>query len=237
MSTADVIAAAAAAAAAVLLAWAGTFLLRRVAAMLPLRARGRDAATRWLPAAQLVLALIAATAVTVFFLGPQAAAAVVGVAAAIILAAAWFAVRDVIAGIVLRAEHGFLAGQTLHASSVTGRIRHVGIRTLEIETDGRRTRIPYSRIGHTPVALGGARDAGALRFSLSRPRNGDAAADATAIRAAVLHAFFAPPAREPLVRLAAETGERRTWEVTVHADPAHLPAIEHAVRTALEHAV
>ncbi|MBR9989856.1 MAG: mechanosensitive ion channel family protein [Gemmatimonadetes bacterium] len=232
MSTADILNGAVAIAAAALLVWIGTRMLSWSIAVLPLGTRPRASANRWLPSMQLVLGVAIFTGVAVFTFGPAAAAVVAAGSAAIVLAASWFAVRDVVAGIVLRADHGFEEERIIRVDDVAGTILEVGARSLEIETvEGQRVRVPYSRLGRAAVTVGGAHEGtGALRFTITLPRDDSAHDDIAAIRSAALHAFFASASREPRVRLLGEGESERSYDVTVYADdPAYLPSIEEAV--------
>jgi small-conductance mechanosensitive channel len=216
---------------AVLALIAGPLLLRRLVAVLP--AGRRNALRRWLPAIQLgfVLIVIVLAAATMFGSTPALIAA--GTAVLVVAGAAWFAVRDVIAGIVLRAEHDLQAGSTVRAGDSAGRVQHVGLRSVEIEaTDGQRVRVPYTRLAASPVAVSRAREeGGALRFTVSLQRRaGGGRDDVARIRAAALHAFFASARRDPVIRLVHEDDRSRTYDVTVYAaDVAFLQGIEEAV--------
>ncbi|HEX6134349.1 MAG TPA: mechanosensitive ion channel domain-containing protein [Longimicrobiales bacterium] len=236
MTTSDILVAVLAIALAALLIAAAAWLLRRSAAVLPFPSQSRSSVRRWLPVAQLVSALLIAVVITVLTAGPAPAAILAGVSAGIILVSAWFFVRDIIAGIVLRAEHGFATDQMVHLGDHSGRITAIGARSLEVETaDGRRVRLPWGRLGSLPLGVSTTHDTGgALRLTITVPRDGTAESGIAAIRHAALHAFFVSPVREPIVRLLGEEADTRSYEVTVHAvDPAYRPAIEEAVRMRL----
>src|SRR5690606_6487527 len=123
-----------AAAAAALLIVAGTRLLAWLVDLLPPGARRQTTARRWLPAMQLALAfaIIVAIAAVAF----DARVSLVTAAAVLILlaTAAWFAIRDVIAGIVIRADHGLEEEQIIRVEDATGTVLRVGARSVEIET-------------------------------------------------------------------------------------------------------
>ncbi|HSJ14810.1 MAG TPA: mechanosensitive ion channel domain-containing protein [Longimicrobiales bacterium] len=211
---------------------AGPRLLHWVVAVLPVGPTPRARLRRWLPAVQLgfgvaVLVLVAALA---FGLVPALVAATATLL--IMTGAAWFAIRDLVAGIVLRAEHGFEPGHTIEIADVAGRVHRVGARSVEIEgRDGHRIRVPYSRLGAAPISIARPREGGgALSFTVTLPRRGTGRDDLARIRAAALHTFFASARREPRVHLSTEDERGRSYDVTVYAaDPALLPAIEQAV--------
>jgi small-conductance mechanosensitive channel len=59
----------------------------------------------------------------------------------------WYLLRDLISGIILKAENGFEPGQRIIASEVSGTIKKLGYRSLEVITnDGKYVKIPFSRL-------------------------------------------------------------------------------------------
>lgn len=229
MTTFDMIAAAITIAAAIVAIFIGTRLLRWTIAVLPLGADGRAAARRWLPAVQLAFGVAVLALGAVFAFGRTAALVAAGIAALIIAGAAWFAIRDVIAGIVLRAEHDLQPGHTVRADDTAGRVHRIGPRSVEIETaDGQRIRVPYGRLVRAPLSVSRPREGGgALRFTVTVPRRTGGRDDVARIRAAALHSFFASASREPHIRLVGEDTSGRSYDVTIYAaDPAFLPGIQ-----------
>jgi small-conductance mechanosensitive channel len=232
MTTFDVLGAALAIALAVLALLAGTRLLRWTVAVLPLSRPRRATAMRWLPAVQLVFGIAVLVLVAIYTLGRTHALVVAAAATTLVGAAAWFAIRDIIAGVVLRAEHDLSPGSLIRADDAVGRVHRAGPRSVAIETaDGQRVRVPWSRLGSRPLSVTRPRESGgALHFTVTLPRRSGSRDDIARIRAAALHAFFASARREPHIRLAGEDDRSRIYEVTIHAaDPAFLPAIEEAV--------
>lgn len=239
MTTFDVLGTAIAVVVATIALVVGTRLLRRAVDVLPLGPARRATARRWLPAAQLAFAIVVLVLVAVYALGRTHALVVAAAIAVVITGAAWFAIRDLVAGVVLRAEHDLQPGNTMRAGEAAGTIVRVGARSVEVETvDGRRIRVPWARLGAGPLAVSPPSESGgALRFTVTLPRRGGGRDDVARIRAAALHAFFASTRREPLVQLAAEDERSRSYDVTIYAaDPAFLPAIEEYVSTHLANA-
>lgn len=65
----------------------------------------------------------------------------------LMLIAAWYFMRDFIAGTILKGESAFTANQHITTPEISGTIRNVGYRTLEVESEsGQFTKIPYSRL-------------------------------------------------------------------------------------------
>ncbi len=57
----------------------------------------------------------------------------------------WYFLRDYIAGTILKAENGLEPGQQLGTSEISGTIKKLGYRSIEIiDNQGERTKIPYS---------------------------------------------------------------------------------------------
>ena len=214
----------------------GTWLLRRgLTVFAPGRAR-LTTVRRWLPAIQVGVAIVLGTIVSLSILGPMPAAIFLGASLLVALASAWLFIRDAVAGVVLRAENVLEPGQSIRCGELTGTIAKIGARSLAIETeDGRRVRVPYGRLGASPLDLASARERGiALRFHVSVPRDRSVETDVSAIRRAAMHSFFASACFEPRVRLVADDPDARTFEVTVFAaDPSHLGPIQNAVLTSL----
>lgn len=231
MTTLSAIGTAAAVAVGLVLVLVGPRLLRWLVTVLPLEPSRRDAAYRWVPAAQLLFIVVTVVVIAGISFGRTPALAGAAAAVLLVVGAAWFAIRDMIAGVVLRAEHGLTAGHVIRTDDVAGRIHAVGHRSIEIEgQDGRRVRVPYGRLRTARISIASARESGrALTFSVTLLRRAGRD-DIARIRAAAMHAFFASARREPHIHVAAEDAQTRTYDVTIYAaDPAFLPAIEEAV--------
>jgi small-conductance mechanosensitive channel len=155
---------------------------------------------------------------------------------AVAVGAAWFAVRDLVAGVILRTEDRFEPDQSLRVGDVSGRIQRVGYRSLDVETEaGERVRVPWHRVAGSTTARTGITDgAPAHTFHVPVPRSLSRNAATARIRTAALNSFHASPRREPRVRLHHEEGDARVYEVTVFAlQPEFLPEVESAVREAV----
>ncbi len=67
----------------------------------------------------------------------------------LLLAIAWFVFRDFMAGGLLKAEKSLEPGQTIKTSFASGRIKHMGSRSMELENeDGELVKIPYGRLSN-----------------------------------------------------------------------------------------
>ena len=212
------------------------WVLRRVGALLPLRRR--SAYHRLVPLLEVGLAAIAILAAAVVLLGARANAltAVSVVLLALLLGAAWFAIRDLVTGAVLRAEEVYEAGQWIRVDDVDGRIRSVGARTLEIEReDGTRIRIPYTSIARARlVRAPRTEDPTGHTFSVELPPRLGPVRMLPVIRAAARNCFFVSATRDPQIHVTSGPAGHR-YDVTVFTlDRTFLPEVEAAVRRRIE---
>lgn len=69
------------------------------------------------------------------------------IVAIIILTIAWYFFRDFIAGIIMKAENAFTVDQHIKTPEITGTIKKIGYRSLEVEgKSGQFSKVPYSRL-------------------------------------------------------------------------------------------
>ncbi len=67
----------------------------------------------------------------------------------VIVAIAWFVFRDLLAGVLLKAEKALEPGQTIKTPFAEGKIKHLGSRSIELINDlGELVKIPYSRLSN-----------------------------------------------------------------------------------------
>lgn len=65
----------------------------------------------------------------------------------VLLAIAWYFIRDFIAGIIMKAENAFTVNQHIKTPEITGTIKKIGYRSLEVECEsGQFSKVPYSRL-------------------------------------------------------------------------------------------
>ena len=59
----------------------------------------------------------------------------------------WFAIKDFIAGVILKFEAAFQEGEQIHIEDVEGIVKYLGYFSLEVQTEqGEKINIPYSTI-------------------------------------------------------------------------------------------
>lgn len=67
--------------------------------------------------------------------------------AIIIIVFSWYFIRDLIAGVILKAENSFVLNQYIKTPDIKGTIKKVGYRTIELESEsGQFSKVPYSRL-------------------------------------------------------------------------------------------
>lgn len=211
------------------------WLFGRALAVLPLSRRRRELVSRWAPlAGMLVVLAYLVIAVRRIFGGEgwgEPAAAVLVFAA--ITGAAWFAIRDIVAGVVLKAGRICQVGDYVLLGDVAGRVASMGLRVLSIETgQGEEAVIPYSQVARqslkrTPVLEGAALHV----FRLQVPDGATISDVKRRVRESALSCHWGSIVRDPQVVAVASS----RFEVTIYAlDPDHAPDVEAAVRSAVE---
>jgi small-conductance mechanosensitive channel len=140
--------------------------------------------------------------------------------------------RDVGAGVFLKAQGFCRVGDHVRSGDVAGIVREVGLRALRVETaSGEEALIPYHRVQSDPF-IKAPRLSGALRhrFQVDVPDGMAAARAREIVRTAALNSHWSAVAREPEVAVQSE----ESLEVMVFPiDPSRGHHVEADVRTAL----
>lgn len=145
---------------------------------------------------------------------------------------AWFALRDVVAGVVLKAGRVCSVGDHVHVNGVHGRVTEMGMRVLTLETaEGDEAIIPYTRLARDSLLRTPVQDTVTVHaFEAHLPDGLSNIEGRTCIREAALRSHWSSLTREPKV---SQVGEN-TFEVTVFSlDAEHGPHVERAIRQAL----
>lgn len=159
---------------------------------------------------------------------PIAVAVILGVS----IAASWFAVRDLVSGIFLKAGRVCRVGDYVRVGDVQGRVERMGHRVLVVETArGEEAIIPYSRVARDSVLRTPVSERGTLHvFELNLPGHPPVAETKRRIRESALRCHWSAIAREP--EIAVVDADR--FEVTVFAlDADRVREVEEAVRRAV----
>ncbi len=160
-----------------------------------------------------------------------------GAIAAVFLGAGWFAIRDLVSGIVLRSENAFKVGQWIKTDEIDGFITQLGYRTIEIETDkGLQIKMPYSKIAKTILATADRTKASHTHtFFLEMPANHTVAELTSSIRTAALTSFWSSPIRDPYIHYIQENNNLHQFEITVFSmNEAYATDLERSIRRQLE---
>lgn len=159
---------------------------------------------------------------------PIAVAVILGVS----IAASWFAVRDLVSGIFLKAGRVCRVGDYVRVGDVQGRVERMGHRVLVVETaKGEEAIVPYSRVAREAVLRTPVSERGTLHvFELNLPGHPPVAETKQRIRESALRCHWSAIAREP--EIAVLDADR--FEVTVFAlDADRVRDVEDAVRRAV----
>lgn len=214
-----------------LLLFGGLIALRWVLELVPMARARRDAIARATPVvgALVGVAYLLWVGKSLFHRHPDYEPFVLTVIVAGVVAASWFAVRDVITGVILKAGRVCQVGDQVRVEGVEGRIKRMGLRVLTIETNrGDEAIIPFSSIARESVLRTPVIDSVALHvFKLPVPPEVSVPDAKAVVREQALRSHWAALSREPEVQLVDDD----TFEVTVYAlDVDHGPEIEAAVR-------
>jgi small-conductance mechanosensitive channel len=216
-----------------LAAWA----YRAIIDLLPIGRARREALSRATPVIGTVVGLLYALYVARALLAgyeayvPAALALLVGA----FLLASWFAIRDVVNGMFLKAGRICAVGDHVRIGEIQGRVEHMGLRTMTVETSGGDEAIlPYSAIARDSVMRTPVSENSTLHvFRMDLPRGLTVVDAKNRIRQAALRSHWSSVTRDPDVTFLGND----LFEVSVFAlDTDHGPAIEDAVRQALARA-
>lgn len=201
----------------------------------PALAPRREALTRAFPlvAAAIGVLYLLFAAGLVFERYPQHFPIAVAVILGVTIAASWFAVKDLVSGIVLRAGRVLRVGDRVRAGALEGRVLRMGHRVLVVETArGEEAIVPYSALAREAVVRAplGARVV-PHTFTLVTARDLSVPETKATIREAALVCHWAALGRDPEV--VPLDGDR--FEVTIYAlDADRVRDVERAVRSAVE---
>jgi len=146
---------------------------------------------------------------------------------------AWYAVRDWIAGVLLKVQDVYESDQFIQLDDMQGRVTRLGYLSMEIEQEnGDRVKIPYSKISgqihsiHHPEVLSNY-----YRFQVSVPQTSSAVDASNALRTAILNTPWSSPQKPIRINLVQESENMYVFEAMVYATrQSFAQAIEDAVR-------
>ena len=131
----------------------------------------------------------------------------------------WFAIRDWIAGIVLKIQDAYEDGQEISIRNIQGTIRRVGHLALEIELpEGEQIKIPYSQIsGQIRGRSRPDTTSNHHRFEIEIKREIPLSEAQEQLRNAILNSPWSAFDREPQIKLLNETAAHYLFEAIVYA--------------------
>jgi small-conductance mechanosensitive channel len=209
-------------------------LLRGVLALIRLSKSQRDMVDRGTPLVAAIAGLLYVLfSLRFLFKGyPNYSPVILTLVVAGAVAASWFAIRDVVSGVLLQAGRVCRVGDHVRINDVQGRVRRMGLRVMAIETSlGEEALVPYSRVARESVvrtAIGG--DVALHNFRVDVPEEVPMSDARRVIREGAWRSHWSSLGREPQLALVDE----RKLEVTVFSiSPDRAPEIESEVRSAL----
>jgi len=138
--------------------------------------------------------------------------------AGILIFGGWFIIRDIIAGIVLRAEENIVIGDCIQFNAFSGRIQKLGLRCLELKKDEEaQVIIPYSTIAKTIVTrLTPSEMTDPYAFTLNVAKGSEPPVVKDKIRQSILRSIWISLKKEPQIQLLKEHEDAFTFQVTVY---------------------
>ena len=208
--------------------------LRRLVEQLPVSQARRDSLRRLLPLAEITVGLLYVLVSVPVILDNDPTTTPI-VTAGILLggvAVLWFAIRDFVHGVLLKASDVCRINDHIQVGDIRGRLMRLDYRVMAIETGhGDEILVPYGQVSRqalirTPVADGQHRHGFAL---YSNDDSSPASTRDRLFEAAWTHHWSAV-ARPPII----EPREDGGFDITIFAlDPLHTQDIEAAVREAV----
>lgn len=137
----------------------------------------------------------------------------------ILLWAARFAIKDLVWGVILRAEEPYRLHDRIRFNKVDGWISNTGIRSLKITaTDGQQIRIPYSCISNSLFAKTTPKTNAYIHtFRIEVPKSESLSVTIESIRIAVLNSIWSSVVNEPSIRYDSEGKGHYILEITINA--------------------
>jgi small-conductance mechanosensitive channel len=209
--------------------------LRYLLKVLPMTKARRSALLRVLPTAELLAGLLyVLSAIPLVFKDhPDYSPIVLSVMLGGVVWVSWFAIRDFMAGVFLKAGKVCRTGDHVRLDGIEGRVKSMGFRVVEIvSASGDEIVVPYSRISRQsisrlPTVDGLARHS----FRIDVPPGLPPLQAKAMVWTAALNDHWASLKRDPQVDIASNG----SLDITVYAlTPDHGPLIEQSVRGQLE---
>lgn len=144
---------------------------------------------------------------------------ILGLMAVLIFALSWFAIRDFIAGVILKLEGAFNIGERIKVKETEGRVKELGYFGLKLENfQGEVITLPYSNVsGVTRTLSKSSEKVKNHTFQLNLPKKYTATHTIEKTQVAILNAPWASITQKPHVKLVHENNDFYTFEVIVYS--------------------
>ena len=209
-------------------------MIRYFLRVMPLTKSRRNALNRVLPTVEILVGLLyVLSAIPLVFKDhPDYSPVVLTIILAGVVWVSWFAIRDFMAGVFLKAGKICRVGDHVRLDGIEGRVKQMGFRVLEVvSSTGDEIVVPYSRISRQSISRLPNVDGLARHcFRLVLPSTIPLLQAKQRVWGAALNDHWASLKRDPQVDVAADG----SLEVTVYAlTPDHGPVIEQSIRDQL----
>ncbi|MDW7693347.1 mechanosensitive ion channel [Flammeovirgaceae bacterium SG7u.111] len=152
----------------------------------------------------------------------------------------WFALRDVVAGLILRLDAALSVGEKLSLPFAQGRITSMGFRSLSLESDrGEVISVPYSKItGEMRVSAQPSQTVHSQAFRLKVPQTEDLEGVINKTKTQLLTAPWFSLNREPQIKILEENENYFFLEAVIYAiEPTYFEKIKKYLMQANEDVV
>ncbi len=144
---------------------------------------------------------------------------ILGIMLVIIVALSWFAIRDFIAGIVLKLEGAFTIGERIKVQDLEGRVKELGYFGVKLENfRGEIMSVPYSAVsGVTRVQPKSSEAIKNHSFRLDLPKKYTPTTSIDKIRELILNTPWAAITKRPHIKLVIEGEAHYTFEIIIYS--------------------
>ncbi|MCF8217736.1 MAG: mechanosensitive ion channel [Bacteroidales bacterium] len=148
---------------------------------------------------------------------------------------AWYALRDIIAGIIMKANRGLNLNDMVDIADYHGKIKRFGIRNLVLETEnGKSIFLPYTMIiKQELIRSHPAEKILSHTFTLTTPKDKTIEQSMREIHKSLLSLPWTSRIKKPLIRAEQETEASYVFQITAYSiEKGYFVMIEKAIREA-----
>ena len=144
---------------------------------------------------------------------------ILAIIAIIIVSMSWFAIRDFIAGVVLKLEGAFNIGERIKVRDVEGRVKELGYFSVKLENfQGEVITMPYSSVSGVKRTLSKSGDKVKNHtFTLQLSKKYAVTETIEQAKSVILNTPWASITQKPHIKLIEENQEVYTFEVIVYS--------------------